>query len=65
MLVVVTRTRPLDRQVLASVWIYGVFLLPYVLVAYYERYAAPLMGVKMLLVVYGIDTVLGIVRKRR
>ena len=65
LLVVLTRERPLAKQVLASIWIYGVFRFPYVLVAYYERYSAPLMGVKMLLLVHGTDAILKAAGKRR
>ena len=65
LLVVLTRERPLAKQVLASIWIYGVFLFPYVVVAYYERYSVPLMGVKMLLLVHGTDTILDAIGKRR
>lgn len=64
-LVVLMRARPIERQVLASIWIYGVFLAPYVLIAYYERYSAPLMGVKMLLLTCGFDTLLGTLGRRR
>ena len=52
------RKRPLDRQVVAAMWVYGFYLLPYVLVSYSNRYVAPLVGIKMLLVAYGIDTVI-------
>jgi hypothetical protein len=44
--------------VAAAALIYGVFLLPYILISYYERYALPLVGIKMLLVIYGFDTLL-------
>ena len=32
------------------------FLGPYILISYYDRYAAPLFAVKVILVVYGLDT---------
>lgn len=57
-LVLCLRRQPLEKQVLATALIYGVFLLPYVVISYYERYALPLVGIKMLLVMYGLDTLL-------
>jgi len=36
--------------------IYVLYLLPYVLISYYDRYALPLLGVKVLLVVWGAGT---------
>lgn len=56
-IVLALRKRPLDRQVIAAMWVYGFYLMPYVLVSYSNRYVAPLVGIRMLLVVYGIDTV--------
>jgi len=38
--------------------VYGVYLLPYVVASYYERYAAPLLGVKVLLVVWAVERLL-------
>jgi hypothetical protein len=35
--------------------VYAVYLMPYVVVSYYERYAAPLIGVKVLLVIWGVN----------
>jgi hypothetical protein len=35
--------------------VYVLYLLPYIGVSYYERYAVPLLGVKVLLVVWGAD----------
>jgi hypothetical protein len=35
--------------------VYGSYLLPYVVASYYERYAVPLLAVKVLLVVWGAD----------
>lgn len=35
--------------------LYLVFLAPYVVVSYYERYAFPLLGIKILLFIYAVD----------
>ena len=48
---------PLEKELVAAMWIYGAYLLPYILISYYDRYAMPLLGIKMLLVVYGFDAV--------
>ena len=56
---------PLDKEPLAAMWIYGVYLLPYILISYYDRYAMPLLGIKMLLVVYGFDAVICTLVKKR
>jgi hypothetical protein len=39
----------------AAMGMYCLYLLPYVVASYYERYAAPLLGVKVLLVVWAVD----------
>ena len=50
----------------AAQWIvmgvYVLYLLPYVGVSYYERYAIPLLAVKVLLVIWGADRLLCLVR---
>ncbi len=38
--------------------VYGLYLLPYIVVSYYERYAIPLLGVKVLLVIWAADGLL-------
>jgi hypothetical protein len=43
---------PIQSRVLL---IYGVYLSPYVAISYYDRYGMPLVGVKVLLVVWAID----------
>lgn len=42
--------------------VYLLYLIPYVAVSYYERYAMPLLGVKVLLVVWGADRLLALWR---
>jgi hypothetical protein len=44
----------------AAIGIYLVYLSPYVAVSYYDRYAAPLLAVKVLLVLWVIDHVLAL-----
>ena len=40
------------RRIATVLAVYSCVLLPYVLVSYYDRYAAPLVGIKMMVVVY-------------
>jgi len=42
----------------AVLGVYLLYLLPYIAVSYYERYAVPLLGVKVLLVLWGADRLL-------
>jgi hypothetical protein len=37
---------------------YVLYLMPYVAVSYYERYAAPLLGIKILLILWAGDRLL-------
>ena len=41
--------------------VYLLFVLPYAAISYYERYATPLIGVKVLLVLWATDRLLGLV----
>lgn len=54
------RTQP-ERTIMAF---YLLFLLPYILVSYYERYALPLLGVKILLFVYAVASFRQILRSQ-
>jgi len=57
LLVILTLRRfPFPKGLVAAMWIYVLFLGPYVLISYYDRYAAPLFAVKVILVAYGFDT---------
>jgi hypothetical protein len=47
--------RPLSRAQWIVIALYFLYLMPYIAVSYYERYAMPLLGVKVLLVVWGLD----------
>jgi hypothetical protein len=57
-LALTARRRPIPRAAWAVVGIYVVYLLPYVVVSYYERYAIPLVGVQVLLVLAAADRLL-------
>lgn len=50
--------RPLHWTQWAVIAVFFLYLMPYVVVSYYERYAMPLLGVKVLLVVWGLDRLL-------
>lgn len=55
---VIQRGRLKPGFIVAAI-LYTLALLPYVLISYYDRYAAPLAGIKMILVLYGIDCLVG------
>jgi hypothetical protein len=48
-----------------AIGIYGVYLSPYIAASYYERYAAPLLAVKVLLVLWAVDHVWSLLRQWR
>jgi hypothetical protein len=50
--------RPLYWPQWCVMGIYLVYLFPYVVISYYERYATPLLGVKVLLVLWVGDRLL-------
>jgi hypothetical protein len=52
--------QPLHRAEWAAIGIYALHLLPYVVASYYERYSAPLLAVKVLLVLWAVDRLLGL-----
>jgi hypothetical protein len=64
-LVGLSARRPLHRAQWVVIGIYLLYLLPYVGISYYERYAVPLVGVKVLLVVWAIDRCLAFHRGHR
>lgn len=47
------------------IWVYVVYLLPYIAVSYYDRYALPLVGVKVLIVIWAADRLLALLLKER
>ena len=44
----------------SAIGVYLVYLSPYIAVSYYDRYAAPLLAVKVLLVLWVIDQVVSL-----
>ncbi len=50
--------RPLHRAQWVVIAAYGLYLLPYIGASYYERYGMPLLGVKVLLIVWAADRLL-------
>lgn len=50
---------------LAVIAVYLLYLMPYAVVSYYDRYAFPLIGAKVLLVVWAFDRLLGFLPRRR
>ncbi len=56
---------PIERNIFIAIAFLGLLLLPYVLVSYYDRYAAMLVGLKMLLVLYGWDALILALRSSR
>lgn len=53
LLTLILRPVPLEPEVAAAAAIWILVLLPYVLISYSDRYAVPVVGMKMLLVLYG------------
>jgi hypothetical protein len=52
--------RPLRREQWVVVGVYLAYLMPYVVVSYYERYKFPVMGIEVMLVLWGIDRILSL-----
>jgi hypothetical protein len=50
--------QPLHRTQGIVIGIYFLYLLPYVVASYYERYSMPLLGVKVFLILCAVDRVL-------
>jgi hypothetical protein len=50
--------RPLHSAQWIAIGVYLLYLLPYVVISYYERYAVPLLGIKVLLVLWGAERLL-------
>jgi hypothetical protein len=50
--------RPLGRIQWLVIALYFLYLLPYIVISYYVRYEMPLLGVKVLLVVWALDRLL-------
>lgn len=61
-LIVSFRWQP--RRAKVAVLIYASYLCPYILISFYDRYGAPLIGIKLLLIVYGVATCRGALTRR-
>jgi hypothetical protein len=57
--VIVTRAWARDHLVVISLVIYLTYLAPYLLVAYYRRYAMPLIGLQVMFEIWGLDAIAG------
>jgi hypothetical protein len=57
--------RRLDRVQLGVIAAYLICLLPYAIISYYDRYAYPLLGLKVLLVIWALERILPGTRSRR
>lgn len=53
-----------DSELRAAIAIYVLYLMPYIAISYYDRYAAPAFVFKLLIVLYAIDTLLRFARER-
>jgi hypothetical protein len=53
----------LDWTQWAVIWVYLLYLVPYIGISYYDRYALPLLGTKVLLVVWASDRLLSYRRR--
>jgi hypothetical protein len=47
--------QPLSRAQWIVICLYLCYLLPYIVISYYDRYAMPLVGLKVLLVIWAVD----------
>jgi hypothetical protein len=50
--------RRLDRSQVVVIAVYFLYLLPYIGASYMERYVIPLLGIKVLLVLWAVDRLL-------
>jgi hypothetical protein len=55
---------PIERRVVVPALIYFLYLVPCCLISYNEHQIVALVGIKMLIVLYGIDTLLEVVPRR-
>lgn len=62
-LIGIAGTFPMERKAAVTMSMFGLLLLPYLLVSYYDRYSAVLVGLKMLLILYGWSALLIIAKQ--
>jgi hypothetical protein len=63
--VVMTRRWEWDHLALIALVIFVIYLTPYVLVAYYRRYAVPLVGLQAMFEIWALDSIRAFVIHRR
>ncbi len=56
LLILFFKRTPFPTPLKAAILVYALYLGVYILVSYVDRYAAPLAGIKSMLVLYGIET---------
>jgi hypothetical protein len=56
--------KPLTYPQWIVLGLYAVYLLPYIVISYYERYAQPLLGIKVLLVIWAAERLYSMIGKR-
>ena len=57
--------QPLTRPQWIVLGLYATYLLPYIVISYYERYGQPLIGLKVLLIVWAFGRLLSIWQRER
>jgi hypothetical protein len=65
LLVTTAANQPLHRSQWLVIALYCSYLLPYIATSYYDRYAVPLLGMKVLLIVWAVDRIGGWLRLPR
>jgi hypothetical protein len=58
LVILVGRAVPLEPAPKVAICVYALYLAPYIVISYYDRYGAALFGIKAVLLLYGLDTVL-------
>ena len=56
--------RPLQRAHGCAIGVYCLYLLPYIVISYYDRYAFPVLAAQALLTIWGIERVVSLLRSR-
>jgi len=61
-LVITGVVRPLQRAPWCAIGVYSLYLLPYIVISYYDRYAFPVLAAQALLTIWGIERVVSLLR---
>ncbi len=59
------RRMPFEAELWSAIAIWFFTLLPYILISYYDRYSTPLVGMKMLIVIFGVNTLVSSYASRK